>query len=503
MTFDKNNKRKNLIGLRLCEHDSNISYYDGKEFYYYKSERNYQIKHHAFDNFWQWKNIIFNLWNLKEKDIDDIAIIIDPWRHNLPLNNEDFFPSIDNYPYLPFKAIRLNHHYAHALSTDVMHDDISGHVIIDGYGDQDQALTVFKKDKIVEKFKLSQKGSLGQLYSITAERYFDIKGNTYDTAGKLMGLQSYGKLDQNFYKQLDKYTFEDYKNIWDPINYVNYKDSELLANLEKLSWIRTVHEKTGKLLINFFKKFFENNDYIGYSGGVAQNVVWNTELKNHFPNLQIMPYCNDEGLSIGAVEFLRRKHELKKPIINNFPFNQSDEAPSFQPSEKTIKKIAQHLANNKIIAWYQGLGEVGPRALGNRSLLFNPFNKNAKNIVNKVKRREAYRPFGASVLKEDINKYLINPIDNPHMLYVAKVKKPNLYGITHVDNTCRYQTVDQKNKYFYKLLKEFKKITGESIILNTSLNIGGKPIMSNKRDLLWFLNNSDIDYAVYGDEIIN
>jgi carbamoyltransferase len=89
------------------------------------------------------------------------------------------------------------------------------------------------------------------------------------------------------------------------------------------------------------------------------------------------------------------------------------------------------------------------------------------------------------------------------MLYVAKVKKPNLYGITHVDNTCRYQTVDQKNKYFYKLLKEFKKITGESIILNTSLNIGGKPIMSNKRDLLWFLNNSDIDYAVYGDEIIN
>jgi carbamoyltransferase len=135
--------------------------------------------------------------------------------------------------------------------------------------------------------------------------------------------------------------------------------------------------------------------------------------------------------------------------------------------------------------------------------LFNPFNKNAKNIVNKVKRREAYRPFGASVLKEDINQYLINPIDNPHMLYVAKVKKPNLYGITHVDNTCRYQTVDQKNKYFYKLLKEFKKITGESIILNTSLNIGGKPIMSNKRDLLWFLNNSDIDYAVYGDEIIN
>ena len=216
-----------------------------------------------------------------------------------------------------------------------------------------------------------------------------------------------------------------------------------------------------------------------------------------------MTYCNDEGLSIGAIEFLRRKHKLKKPTIDNFPFNQSDEAPTSQPSLKTIKRVAKYLADNKIIAWYQGQGEVGPRALGNRSLLFNPFNKNAKNIVNKVKRREAYRPFGASVLKEDVHKYLTKPIDNPHMLYVAKVKKPNLHGITHIDNTCRYQTVDQNNKYFYKLLKEFKKITGESIILNTSLNIGGRPIMSNKGDLLWFLNNSDIDYAVYGDEIIN
>ena len=228
-------KRTNLIGLRLCEHDSNISYYNGKEFYYYKSERNYQIKHHAFDNFWEWKNIVYDLWNLKEKDIDDIAIIVDPWRHNLPTNNENFFPSIDNYPYLPFKATRLNHHYAHALSTDVMHDNILGHIIIDGYGDQDQALTIFKKNKIVENFKLSQKGSLGQSYSIIAERYFKIKGNTYDTAGKLMGLQSYGKLDKNFYKQLDKYTFEDFKTFWDPIQFIKYKDSELLENLEKLS----------------------------------------------------------------------------------------------------------------------------------------------------------------------------------------------------------------------------------------------------------------------------
>ena len=141
--------------------------------------------------------------------------------------------------------------------------------------------------------------------------------------------------------------------------------------------------------------------------------------------------------------------------------------------------------------------------MGHRSILFNPFNKEAKTIVNKIKKRETYRPFGASVIKEDAHKYFKNPIDNPHMLYVSEVKKSNLYGITHVDNTCRYQTVDKTNKYFYLLLKEFKKITGESILLNTSLNIGGKPIMSSKKDLLSFIDNSDIDYAVYGKDIIN
>lgn len=493
----------NLIGLRLCEHDSNISYYDGNNFYYYKSERNYQVKHHAFDNFWQWKNIVYDLWNLKEKDIDDIAIIVDPWRHNLPTNEEDFFPCIENYSYLPFKATRLSHHYAHALSTDVMHDNLLGHIIIDGFGDQDQAVTIFKQDKIIENYKLSDKGSLGQLYSIAADHYFKITGNKYDTAGKLMGLQSYGRIDLDFYKIINKYNFEDIKTFWDPIHFMNYKENEILAGLEKLSWIRTVHEKTGKTLINFFKKFFKKNDAIGYSGGVAQNVIWNTELKNYFPNLQIMPYCNDEGLSIGAVEFLRRKQKLKKPVIKNFPFNQSDEAPNSEPSAKTIKEVAKHLANNKIIAWYQGHGEMGPRALGHRSILFNPFNKEAKTIVNKIKKREAYRPFGASVIEEDAHKYFKNPINNPHMLYVSEVKKSNLYGITHVDNTCRYQTVDKTNKYFYLLLKEFKKITGESILLNTSLNIGGKPIMSSKNDLLSFIDNSDIDHAIYGDNIIN
>ena len=494
----------NLIGLRLCEHDSNISFYDGKNFYYYKSERDFQTKHHAFDNLWEWKEIVYKLWNLKEKDIDDTAIVLDPWRHKLPMNNEEFFPAIENYPHTPFKASRLNHHYAHALSTEVMYDDIKGHIIIDGYGDWNQAVTIIKNNKVIKKLRVSENESLGQLYSRTAAKAFQIQApHAEDIAGKLMGLQSYGRIDQDFYKTLNRFTFENIGDVFNTGLFIDFKKNEMLAGLEKLSWIATIHKKTGELLVDYFKKFFKKNDSIGYSGGVAQNVLWNTELKKHFPNLKILPYCADEGLSVGAVEYLRRKYKLNKPIIENFPYSQSDEAPPTQPTSKTLKQVAKALSNNKLVLWYQGHGEIGPRALGNRSILFNPFNKKAREIVNRVKNRETYRPFGASVLKEDAHRYLKNPIDNPYMLYVSDITNSKLYGIKHVDNTCRYQTVDiDQSKTFYNLLKEFKKVTGESILLNTSLNIGGKPIMGFKKNLLSLIEHPDIDMIVFGNEII-
>ena len=107
-----------LLGLRLCEHDSNISYFDGSSLHYYKSERKYQIKHHAIHDLIKWRDEIKDLWNLDYKEIDEIGIVIDPWRHNLPTDNENFFPVIEGYEHLPSdcKVYRIDHHYAHALS---------------------------------------------------------------------------------------------------------------------------------------------------------------------------------------------------------------------------------------------------------------------------------------------------------------------------------------------------------------------------------------------------
>jgi carbamoyltransferase len=497
----KYQKMPRLLGLRLCEHDSNISYFDGYKVHYLKSERLYNIKYHAYDNLWEWKKDIKKIFGIDEKDIDEIAIIIDPWRNKLPMDNEEFYPAVE-YEYIPTKnkVWRINHHLAHALSCWPLYKKRPDYeVIIDGFGDMDNAWTVIKKDKILERGYTHKNGSLGLSMSKSAVwlKIKDDYGGTdgaFDGAGKLMGLQSYGRI------------LKDFRSL---LNYNMYSIDKLfsidndMANKQPLDWIRTVHDKVSDILVDFFEKI-TNKDYnatISYSGGVAQNVIWNTAIKNKFNNLIIPPHCNDEGLSLGALEYLRIKNNLPEFKLTNFPYIQSDEKPEQVASTETIIKTAEHLKNNKIVAWYQNNGEIGPRALGNRSLLLNPLINDGKNVINKIKKREAYRPFGASVLKEYVKEYFNTEIDNPHMLYVGKTTKKNLKCITHIDGTCRFQSVDKNNQTYYSLIKEFYKRTECPLLLNTSFNINGKPIMSNFNDAKEFFQNSDIDVLVIGNKI--
>ena len=234
---------------------------------------------------------------------------------------------------------------------------------------------------------------------------------------------------------------------------------------------------------------------VHHPGGVAQNVIWNTILKNHFKNLIIPPHSPDDGLSLGAIEYLRIKNNLPKFKLKNFPYIQNDEAPIKNASNKTIKKAAKLLAGGKIIGWYQGNGEIGPRALGNRSILMNPEIKNGKYLINKIKKRENYRPFGASILK----KHFKGKLNDSYMLYVQDVK--NYESISHIDKTGRVHIVENENKLFSSLLDEFYKVTKCPFLLNTSLNINGEPIVGDIESALCFLKNSELDALVVGDKI--
>ena len=161
--------------------------------------------------------------------------------------------------------------------------------------------------------------------------------------------------------------------------------------------------------------------------------------------------------------------------------------------------LAQELANGKIIGWFQGRSEFGPRALGNRSILADPRNPHTRDIINHVvKKREWFRPFAPVVLEEYYKDWFDFPIPSPYMLYTAPVKQADkIPAVTHVDGSARFQTINEKtNPNYYRLLKAFYKLTGVPVLLNTSLNGNGEPILETPEEAIEFFNNSHLDMIV-------
>lgn len=489
-----------LLGLRLEPHDASISYYDGTCIRYLKTERLEQKKHHAYTNIWQWRFDIKKAWGLDYRDVDEIACIpmpnvISPYiDHYTNLAVEfDYFPA-------PCKVWSINHHYAHALShCGTIKPDVS--IVIDGEGEPNVAWTVFKNDLVAELALVSSCGSVGDSYNAAGRHVGVTSESGLDIAGKIMGLQSYGEFDVDFYNSLDNFTIYNINQIYDWSRWVSYMGNDLLADIRRNDWMQTIHVKTGEAILNLFKSHCKPDDVIFYSGGCAQNVLWNTTLKKHFKNLVILPHVADDGISLGAVEFLRKKNNLPQVPIVGFPFSVHDESPTSQPSSETINKTAQYLSEGKIVAWYQGHGEMGFRALGNRSILMDPRIQDGKNKINAVKKRETYRPFGASILLEHKDKYFNMPFENEYMLYVAECSTTDFPAITHVDGTSRVQTVGKINNPFRDLLEQFNQMTGCPVLLNTSLNLAGKPISGSISEAHQLYNDTDIDVLVVGNNI--
>lgn len=161
---------------------------------------------------------------------------------------------------------------------------------------------------------------------------------------------------------------------------------------------------------------------------------------------------------------------------------------------------ARHLVDGKIVAIFDGPSEIGPRALGHRSILFDPRNPDAKEIINRVKRREWFRPFAGSILLEHVHDYfeMLTLKESPWMTYAIKAKPKALKeipGVIHVDNTCRIQTVKyEDHPNFYNLIYDFYKITGVPVLFNTSFNLGGEAIVETIEDAIDTVNRSDIDF---------
>ena len=277
------------------------------------------------------------------------------------------------------------------------------------------------------------------------------------------------------------------------------------------------------ILKHYRKKYKISN--LCFSGGVALNCSLNGKIENSgiFNKLDVTPASGDQGQAIGACYL---GHKEKFP---NFKFKESHNYYiflSFKKKEitkilnKYKKKIifndhkneifsqtAKIISNGKIVAWFQGKAEFGPRALGNRSILCKPFPVGMKNHINKrVKFREAFRPFAPAVLENYQNTYFDSNKRTYHMLYATKVKKKfikNIQAVIHKDGTARVQTVNKEsNKRFFYLINEFYKISKIPILLNTSFNIKGQPIINNPEQAINSLLSTKIDYLIIDNFII-
>ena len=300
-----------------------------------------------------------------------------------------------------------------------------------------------------------------------------------------------------------------------------------------------------RLTKNIAKEYNVKN--LCLAGGVALNCVANGKIlkEKHFENLWIQPAAGDAGGSIGAA-LAYWHHELKKPRIDykekmkgaylgpkydehhiekkltnlkaNFTKKNSDEISSL---------IAKEISNSKTVGWFQGRMEFGPRALGGRSILADPRSEKMQKELNlKIKFRESFRPFAPSVLREDVKDWFEIDYDSPYMLLVSNVKKDKqiqmsdkdkeLFGIeklnikrslipaiTHVDYSARIQTVHKKtNPKFYDLIKEFKKITNCPVLINTSFNVRGEPIVCSIEDAFNCFMGTNLDILVIENFVI-
>jgi carbamoyltransferase len=243
-------------------------------------------------------------------------------------------------------------------------------------------------------------------------------------------------------------------------------------------------------------------------GGCALNCVANYNIMKRLPpeiNLYVDPLCGDDGISMGAAKYQYKIDSQKdvslktlylgQQIEYNYQLNQNESEKKVSP-----KEVAELISKGNIVAICQGRSESGPRALGNRSILFDPRVENGKEIVNRVKKREWWRPFAGTVLWEHCKDWFdMNRLEeSPYMMYAVDVwedKRSIIPSITHVDGTCRIQTLKkQHNPNYYELIEEFYKLTEVPILFNTSFNLAGDTIVETIDDAFNTLRNSEIEY---------
>lgn len=440
----------------------------------------------------------------------------------------------------------IEHHMAHAASAFFASPFNKASIIsLDGRGEWSTGLLGLGEGTSINKLQESfWPQSLGLLY-LAFTRYLGF-GN-YDEY-KVMGLAAYGKptyidemrekvfrFDPNkiFHVSTDYVQHQSYsaceKGVyWTPrveevFGPARKHDEDITqVHMDIANSLQTRLNEVGVEITKHLLQLTSIKD-LCLSGGVCLNGVMNYQIQKQLSleNIFIQPASNDGGISLGAALFAY--HSLygnRERIEFNHAYWGSDY--SNEEIEKelntygiaayrltdTAGTVAKLLKDGKIIGWFQGRSELGPRALGSRSILADPRPAENKDVVNaRIKFREEFRPFAPSVLEEYSNEWFELERSSPYMLMIPKVrdeKRHIIQAVTHVDGTARPQTVSKHaNPKYYSLIDSFFKLTSCPMILNTSFNVRGEPIVENPSDALRCFFSTGLDYLILGDFIVS
>ena len=461
------------------------------------------------------------------------------------------------------------HHLSHAASA-FFPSPFDEAVILtaDGVGEwATTTVAVGKKNNLEIKKEIHFPHSLGLFYSaFTYYVGFKVNSGEY----KLMGLAPYGNpIYEDKIKQLidikDDGTFrlnQKYFNYATGLTMTNKKFNDLFGKkprdpkFEKITQFHmdiasSIQKVTEEIIIKLVKAIREEYKIknLCLAGGVALNCVANGKIleKKIFDNIWIQPAAGDAGGSLGAALALWHVENGNQRKVNS----NDDMKGSYLGTEYTqeqiekelkivganfeifnyenlIDKTSELLSSEKVIGWFQGRMEFGPRSLGARSILGDPrSDKMQKNLNLKVKYRESFRPFAPSVLREDLSDWFNMNVDSPYMLLVANinsskkiemndeqkklfgidklnVKRSEIPAVTHVDYSARVQTVSSKtNKPYHDLILKFKEKTGCPVVINTSFNVRGEPIVNSPTDAFNCFMGTELDYLVIGNCILD
>lgn len=484
--------------------------------------------------------------NLELDEVDYIAIGFDHYRDvacanlrsGLSLSNLKqaatwFFEGWAYQNMLPldgFSADRIvfvNHHLAHAASAFFASGFNEAMILsVDGSGGSESGILGVAHDREIEILhRIPNRGSWGLIYEEVTEK---LGFRRHSGEGKVMGLSAYGHPDP------EGLPFIDWDETIPAINPKRRKAfmSGLLErpkgapiSQEHKNLAATLQYSLEKAAIRMVEWLYDQSKIpnLCLSGGTALNCSMNGKLASlpFVRNIFIQPAAHDAGTALGAalevyVEKTGKRpawtmeHAYWGPSFSNEQIEtvlKQSEGIQYWRSENIAREAAEAIAEGKILGWFQGRMEVGPRALGNRSIIADPSRADMKDRVNKqVKNREPWRPFAPSMLDLTIDQYLVDPRPSPFMILAFDTKEQSreqIQSAIHVDKTCRPQSVRKEhNPRYWQLISEFEKLTGIAAVLNTSFNLNTQPIVNTPEHAVRTLLDSGLEGLAIGDFIV-